>query len=330
MKYGILSKYRTEFMGIAMLMVMLFHAYDIDFGFDILNYIRKYLFIGVDIFVFLSGLGISFSLSKREQNYSDYMRSRAARILPSYFVVMIPYTLFCIFWDKAPFSALIWNSTLLSYWVKPKGAFNWYITGIMLLYAIAPFWHKNILGRRHRVALTFGGIALTGICTYALMRDGYWFHLDIIYRVPVFVIGMLLGRYIFEDKKIGVGGFLASWVSFAFGICLFWIGRNISSYIPPCYAFTYLVFPFLLLISIIFEYLPLGYLRHGLRFLGESSLEIYLLNVSLFAETTLLRSVVSFGPTDRLYYLITIALNTVGGIALHFLINKLKELGRKR
>lgn len=313
-------------MGIAMLIVMLFHAFDIDLGYEWLNFTRRYLFIGVDMFILLSGLGISVSMCKRKREYGEYLSARASRVLPQYFIVMIPYTIFYILYYGGSWSSLMWNSTLLSYYVRPKGMFNWYITGIMTLYAIAPAWNKVISSKKWRVPATFAGIALSILCTYQLMVDGYWYHLDIIYRVPIFIIGMLIGKYVYEDKKIGIGGFIAAALSAAFGVLLFYIGYNYTAYVPPCYAFIFLVFPILLILSIIMEHLPLGLVRRGLRQVGNSSLEIYLLNATLFIQTTLLRKLIRFGPSNRLYFLIIIIINILMGIGF----NRPVALVRKR
>ena len=64
-----------------------------------------------------------------------------------------------------------------------------------------------------------------------------------------------------------------------------------------------------------FEHLPLGWLRRGLRLVGEHSLEIYLLNVSLFSETALLRSWLPLGTGP--YYFLAFFLNILLGILLH-------------
>ena len=80
-----------------------------------------------------------------------------------------------------------------------------------------------------------------------------------------------------------------------------------------------------------FEHLPLGWPRRFLRLLGTHSLEIYLLNVSLFSEIPLLRQSVSFGPSNRLYFLLSYAVNIAAGILLHKIVERLKGLwtGRK-
>ena len=40
MRYSILSKYRTELMGVAILWVMLFHSFDLDMGLTLLEWVR--------------------------------------------------------------------------------------------------------------------------------------------------------------------------------------------------------------------------------------------------------------------------------------------------
>lgn len=59
--YQVLSKYRTELMGLAIFWVMLFHAHDLDLGINLLNDIRGIGFGGVDIFILLSAMGLVMS-----------------------------------------------------------------------------------------------------------------------------------------------------------------------------------------------------------------------------------------------------------------------------
>lgn len=60
----LLSKYRTQLMGIAAIMIIICHA--VSYGVvlpSILKKITLYGNLGVDIFLFLSGLGCYYSLS---------------------------------------------------------------------------------------------------------------------------------------------------------------------------------------------------------------------------------------------------------------------------
>ncbi len=326
MKYEIISKYRSELMGLAMLAVLLFHAFDITIGIPLLDFLRNYLYIGVDLFVFLSGLGISMSLSRREVEFVDYMKKRCARILPSYYLVVIPWTIFAVYTKMGHWSSLIWNTTLLAYWVKPGGTFNWYVTGIMVLYIIAPFWHKKLTKYRFPALTTFVGVALTLLVTWLLMWEGFWNWIDIIYRVPIFLVGMLIGRYITEGKRLGAKEIIASVVSLAAGALVFLGAVNGVGRLVPCFAYILLIFPLSLICSALFELLPLGWLRAGLREIGNASLEIYLLNASIFIETELLRKIINLGGTShRLYYLVIFIINIAMGIGLSKLINVIRR-----
>ena len=100
MGYSLLSKYRSELMGAAMLWVMLYHAEALEFEVKMFNLVRGAGFGGVDVFILLSAMGLAMSLGRREQEYASFMARRGKRILPAYFVVMVPYTLYLILVDR--------------------------------------------------------------------------------------------------------------------------------------------------------------------------------------------------------------------------------------
>lgn len=67
--FELLSKYRTVIMGFAALWILYFHSYALIFKSipilgEIEEFIRKIGFCGVDIFFFLSGIGLTFSIKK--------------------------------------------------------------------------------------------------------------------------------------------------------------------------------------------------------------------------------------------------------------------------
>ena len=325
MNYQCLSRYRSELMGVAMLWVMLFHSFDLDLGHPLLNRVRAAGFGGVDIFILLSSMGLTMSLIRREQDDAAFMRRRAGRILPAYYTVMVPYTLFLIFTQDVPWSALFWNGTLLYYWIRCPGAFNWYICGAMLFYAATPpvlRW----LRRQHRKgrlipvtgAAMFAGLALCQLLT----REGYFYTLDIFYRIPVFVLGMTLGIFILEERRLGRKDILfwVLWTVLGAGYLaasLAFPGEEHLLVLPLAHLFVFSTVPMCLVLCMIFQYLPLGWLRRLLRLVGENSLEIYLLNVSVFSQVDLIRQFVSFGPSNRMYYLLSFLVNIVLGVLLH-------------
>ena len=332
--YAMLSRYRSELMGVAMLWVMLFHAFDLDLGHPFLNLVRGAGFGGVDIFILLSSMGLALSLTRREQEYTAFMARRAGRILPAYYVVMVPYTLFLIVTQGVFWSSLLWNASLLYYWMRSAGAFNWYVAGAMTFYALTPFCLTRLRASRNRAGLTLVAIFASLAVCQLLTHEGFWYVVDFFYRVPVFFLGLLLGLYVAEERKpdgrgplLWAGCLVAGIAYLVVSLRYDWISWPI--HFPQCHMFLLTTVPMCFALCACFDRLPLGWLRAFLRLVGENSLEIYLLNVSLFSQVELLRRFVSFGPNNRLYYLLMFAVNIMLGWLLHRLVAKLWA-GRQR
>lgn len=329
MSYRILSKYRTELMGVAMLWVMCFHAFDLDLGSELLNNLRSDGFGGVDVFLLLSSMGLVMSLLRRETDYETFMRRRMTRLLPAYFAVMLPYTLYLIRKDGVPWIALFWNSTPLYYWVRNEGAFNWYVAGALLFYAITPPLQRFLRRARSREAATALLVALGLLVCQWILQAGYWQYIDVFYRFPIVFLGLLIGFYAAEDRPLTPRAAMFWTASLALGVWIGSIARNevdtAPLIVPFCHAFLFTSVPMCLALCVLFEKLPLGALRRFLRLVGRSSLEIYLLNVSFFSRVLTIRRYLHFGPTNRLYYLILFAVNLALGCLLHRAIETARE-----
>ena len=327
MNYRILSKYRTELMGVAMLWVMFFHAWDLDVGHPLLEWVRAAGFGGVDIFIVLSAMGLVISLSKKEVDYSTFMRRRAERILPAYYTVALPYTLFLIIYKGVFWSALVWNTTLLYYWMRSSGGFNWYVAGIMTFYAVTPFCFRKLRDAKNRERMVGIGVVLSFLLCQLFVQEGYWYIMDVAYRVPVFFMGLLLGFYVLEERKLEKRDCLFWLLWLGLGI-LYLAGSKVQQEVwifPLCHLFLFTTVPMCFGLGFLFEKLPLGAVRKFLRLVGENSLEIYLLNVSVFVETELWRKIFAFGPSGRLYWLVIFALNIACGVGLPKVVAHFKK-----
>lgn len=77
MKYqlGLLSKWRSELMGLAAILIIVCHmpAHGVQMPHAISKLIQ-YGGLGVDIFLFLSGLGMSYSLKKLNMNLGGVIK----------------------------------------------------------------------------------------------------------------------------------------------------------------------------------------------------------------------------------------------------------------
>ena len=85
--YQNLSRYRSELMGLAMLWVMLFHAYEFHFYVPLLDALKGIGFAGVDVFILLSAMGLYVSLSKaskRERERERVLPDSSCAVLPAF------------------------------------------------------------------------------------------------------------------------------------------------------------------------------------------------------------------------------------------------------
>lgn len=137
-----ISSGRPYSMGLAMILIMLFHM-----G---IPYFSVFGHWGVDIFMFVSGFGIYYSLHKTSSLFSFYKR-RLVRIMPATVLFGIVIVILnCLFNRIAnsgfglPYGGdyVLWGC----------GLHLWYIRSLVVLYLLSPFLYSFI---RLRISLPF-------------------------------------------------------------------------------------------------------------------------------------------------------------------------------
>lgn len=97
----LISKYRSELMGIAIIWVILYHlilTQNSPYSFGFLDSILGNGYGGVDIFLYLSGFGLVRSWNKcLQQNHSHainlFYKRRILRLAPTYIFICILYSI---------------------------------------------------------------------------------------------------------------------------------------------------------------------------------------------------------------------------------------------
>lgn len=324
--YKLLSRYRGELMGLAMLGVMLFHAYELELTSLPLRAFRQMGFAGVDIFLLLSGMGICCSMCRREgEPVGQYYLRRCRRLLPAFWLVVGLYSVALALAGRIRPDVILWNLSTLSYWWNIPGGFNWYVSAIVVLYLFAPLYYRLFRRCRQKELLT---LALYLVC-YVLYRQtwgaGMLHLMDFILRVPDFAMGFLLASYLEEGKKLN-GRHLVCWVGAAVcsvAVLYMWCIQPVIA--PLCQVVTLALVPACLVLSKLLDWLPGRWFHRFLRTVGGSSLEIYLLNVIITREFDLLAPWLDHDPIHITYYLIAYPINLVLGILLHRGLERLKK-----
>ena len=83
--YNLISKYRTVLMGIAIILIMFCHMDVAQTHNDIpstsLARALHFFTVGVDVFLFLSGVGLYYSYTKKKQSYGEFEKKRLVRMI---------------------------------------------------------------------------------------------------------------------------------------------------------------------------------------------------------------------------------------------------------
>lgn len=204
-----ISRFRGELMGAAMLFVILFHVSlpraDMFYG------LRRMGNIGVDIFLFLSGVGLWFSWMKHDggqgvKSLLSFYRRRFLRIYPTWLIVAVFYFGFGIFGGAGKSENFVdfigdlafnWD-----FWLRGKLQF-WYISAIMMLYVFAPFYMMLIM--RHPVYRWLPVVMIMWciLVQWVTPLHHTLFHLEIFWsRLPIFFIGINCGSAVREKRTL--------------------------------------------------------------------------------------------------------------------------------
>lgn len=315
--YPLLTSCRGELMGLALLWIMFFHAFFLPVG-PLLSGFKNRGYLGVDVFLLLSALGIALSLSKGKPDLGRYFRRRFVRILPTYWLVVGLYGAFLRFTGQISFQTILWTLSTLFFWVNGPNYFNWYVPALMAFYALAPL----LLFLLRRCPWREAMIAALSLLSVWLSFEADWAGrgdlTDFIFRIPVFLIGLYLGLRLHENRSLTLPGLLC-WASglLLIPILLPWEQKRYL-YISPCFHFALICVILCLSLSWLLERLNReNLLRRLLRLLGESSLEIYLLNVIFVREGN-----AAAASSPWLFYAVSIPANLLLGIGLHQLLKK--------
>ncbi|MDD6547310.1 acyltransferase family protein [Blautia massiliensis (ex Durand et al. 2017)] len=186
-------------MGEASLWILIFHEWQPIFNSiwifkPLEEYIKRIGFCGVDIFLFLSGMGMPFAIQKGIKTY--YAR-RASRILPPYIVAALLMKIAGTFgWGE------FWkNITGYNFIVNNIYSFLWYVPAIAILYLLFPIYWRTINSSKiNTVIILLLWLLLTTLCRNISRQDIFGFT----NRIPVFLVGVEYGTYNLTPNKDNV------------------------------------------------------------------------------------------------------------------------------
>lgn len=150
MDFSVFSKYRTELMGIAILNVMALHALSWTQAIEqpniavlALNTFGRLIF--TEGFLFFSGLGIYYSLTKNSNIKRFYVR-RLKRLIVPYVIIALPFFIYQSIGRQYGIDILMLKLTSLFFWVHGNDGM-WYISLSLVLYFSSPMIYRILTYR---------------------------------------------------------------------------------------------------------------------------------------------------------------------------------------
>lgn len=278
--WRILSEYRAELMGAACLLVMLGHFADNNTANGIYETSLFFRFasignVGVDIFLFLSGIGLYYSY---ERSSAGFFKRRLFRVLIPYLIFAVPYY---IWQEIAAGGKFIPDILGVSFFTKGD-VITWYIPAILIFYLIYPLLHRVFgaagrLSRSSKFVLLSGGWAAVCILTMKFFPTFYGHTEIMLTRLIIFMAGCCCGKYVRDGAPLPQAAFFASLIYFVFYVFHFRTHVSLPSfYTRMMYA------PLGVSVAFVCAWmmgkLP-RFFRRALSFVGERSLLLYLSHV---------------------------------------------------
>lgn len=321
--YSLLSRYRGQLFGLSIIGIMIFHYFENVLGFlksgtvfEIASYFNKFIgSIGVEIFLFLSGMGLYFSLSKN-YNIKQFYKKRFVRVL-------VPYLLYgCIAWfildillKHMDFFKYIHDLSLLSFWTNGVKTI-WFIALIIPMYIAFPLIFELTSSKKGftKIIITCLIIAFVCVCSQQSAPKSFGKIEIALNRIPIFILGTYFGKLAFEKQEIKKSHL--PWLFMGIPIKFFFVfteNSHFSRYINSYYSVG-LIF----LCILIFEHIKIKPIDKLFCLAGSVSLELYIVHVTVRNMIILLKYPIYKLPV----YLAAMAVSVGIAVILHISSDK--------
>lgn len=288
-------KYRNLIYGFAAIWIVLYHIhqkYPLDV--PVLSPVLKMGNMGVDVFLLLSAVGLSYSIEKNDTK--TFYKNRLKRTFITYLLIAGPFIVWKYFISQSVTAITVPSfalelSTLSYFWTKEGTYPFWYVPCILLFYALYPVLYK--LYKKNKLYL----VALIAISIIAEILLVY-INSPIITvtertfsRIPIFLVGILLSDCVKKEKKIALPWVVLSFIILAITMVIYPV-TNLYKYHVIIVRYLYGIMAIALIVAgafiieLIKRFKATDIFIKIFSFFGAISLEIYIVHVAIIRVLT--------------------------------------------
>ena len=320
---------RSELFGFSIISIILFHycedVQSAGFGgaAEVLTIGYNLLFgsTGVEIFLFLSGMGLFYSLSGNPR-LSVFYRKRLTRLLPACLLLGgVGWAVLDLLLRQTGWRRFLLDFSMISFWTEGTRLI-WYIALMIPLYLLFPLFYRliSVPDKRIAGALT-AALSAAVIAACLILRflfPAVYANIEIaLWRVVPFILGTWYGRKVRNGEGFTAEAVLLCILAAVFAL-LSVAARLHADFLWGIFSLRLgnLFYPYIVLFAATAVLIRCGGSRF-LRSVGAMSLELYLSHV-------ILRAVMNEAGLKTCYphfYLLCIA----AAVALSFAVHKLQS-----
>ena len=207
--FDCISKHRSVLMGLAIIGILIFHYTEdcVNYAYNLNSLVvsyKKYVgSSGVDVFLFLSGLGLYYSYTKNPNKW-DFYKKRFLRLMIPYFLVAIPSWFYKDFiYTNLGVVQFVKDVLFISFFDGGEIWF-WYILFMLICYLLFPYVYDYIdsPGSKNKMGNIFVFVTVVGIMLQ-LYNPTFFARANIaLLRFPAFFLGCFVGKASYKKKPM--------------------------------------------------------------------------------------------------------------------------------
>lgn len=295
--FGSFSYFRNAIYGFAALWIVIFHGVllaNIKAEFDPSIYLIRDSIdmgnIGVDVFVFLSGICLFFSYSKKPKLGQFYYK-RFVRVYIPYLIMTLPYIIYFFVIGEIDLPLMIKTILTVNTWTGEIDPIDfWYVSAILVFYLLYPLifrfiFRENPKGKMPQEKAEFVRMLILVGISFAVSLIVYYCFIDaynnvlsrMLSRFTVFIVGTYVGKLVKEKKSFHEAFLIASVIILAGAYPLY--EGNILVGVWSRYYGSLTGIALVFLLSQFFVLVSEFKIDRFFAFFGPFSFEIYILSI---------------------------------------------------